>query len=570
MNYDIKDIPFSRRGSYFAVSYLAQHQAIFIRDVHGGDESPSELFEIVVEGQSDLTSQDFQSQYRIETTETMCKLIRRDNPADYLALILPTAEQLRVKVTGLEVTLKAHKVRYDSLNQLNQTTYEYISYKKETKYQLILTGSQSVVDAAWYRVGNPTITISLDGRDEPQELVISNYQVVPKEGNEPCLSFETAHQLVAQDYQEWVRHSLKVPTAYQKGQELATYIIWSSIVRPVGQLTRESVYMSKNWMQNIWSWDNCFNAMGIAANHPELAFAQFQVFIDHQDASGVYPDFINDKFVSYNCCKPPIHAWAYEQLMAVNPYFSQPSQLAVIYDSLVKATNFWLNYRMSDLGLPYYTHGNDSGWDNASVFHQELPVISPDLSAYLIQQLDCLASWAEQLGKDDSLHWQQLADQFTEQLLAQLYDGEQFVARSYRTGEVIEERQSLLLRLPLVISYRLPERIVGQLVQQLINQFEGPFGLRTEAITSPHYQVDGYWLGPIWAPESFIFFDAFRRNGRTDIAKRLAQKYCQLANENGMAENYNPETGAGNDDLSFTWTSSVFLLLGNYLESDND
>nr|WP_283808937.1 trehalase family glycosidase [Vagococcus allomyrinae] len=222
---------------------------------------------------------------------------------------------------------------------------------------------------------------------------------------------------------------------------------------------------------------------------------------------------------------------------------------------------------MSDHGLPYYTHGNDSGWDNASIFHQGLPVISPDLSGYLIQQMDILGRWAKQLGRsDDSERWQQLADQLTEQLLKVLYDGDHFMARSYRTGEPIEESHSLLLCLPLVISYRLPESLVTRLIQRIITQFEGPFGLQTEAKDSPHYQVDGYWLGPIWAPASFIFFDAFRRSGHLEIAKRLAQKYCQLANEHGMAENYNPETGAGNDDLAFTWTSSVFLLLGNYLK----
>lgn len=566
MNYDIKDIPFSRRGSYFAVSFLSKQQAMFIRDVHGGDESPSELFELIVEGHSDLSSETFQAQYVVEATETLFKISRRCNQSDYVAIILPTAEQLRIKVAGLTVTLKAHKGRYDSLNQLNSTTYEYISYKKETKYQLQLTWSHIQVDAPWYRVGNPKVSFRLDGRQEVQELIMTNYHVVFKEPDDTLPTFERAHQLVVQEYQAWLNSSLKVPEKYQKGQAMANYIIWSSIVRPVGQLTRESVYMSKNWMQNIWSWDNCFNAMGVAASHPELAFNQFQVFIDHQDESGVYPDFINDKYVSYNCCKPPIHAWAYEQLIAVHPYFSQPEQLSVIYDSLVATTNFWLTHRLSDQGLPYYTHGNDSGWDNASLFHQGLPVVSPDLSAYLIQQLDILGKWSKQLGRKDNQDWQRLGDQLTKRLLEDLYDGQQFIARSYRTGEAIDERGSLLLCLPLVIGYRLPESIQSRLIEQITTQFEGPFGLQTETKSSPHYQVDGYWLGPIWAPESFIFFDAFRRNGQTEIAKRLAQKYCQLANEHGMAENYNPETGEGNDDLSFTWTSSVFLLLGNYLK----
>lgn len=571
MNYEISDIPFSRRGSYFAVSYLAQHKAIFIRDVHGGDDSPSELFELVLDDQgSDMLSQSFKGCYTIETDETHLRLASKEKPEQSVTIIMPQPDQLRLQVVGLNLKLKARKVRYDSLNQLTDTRYEYISYKKETKFLLEMVGDQIHVEAPWYRVGNPSIEIEMKGNEGPQEIILRNYQIVPPLKVEALPTFEAAHRSVQTEYQSWLEDSLKVPSTYQKGHDLANYIIWSSIVRPVGQLTQEAVYMSKNWMQNIWSWDNCFNAMGIGANHPELAFAQFQVFIDHQASSGVYPDFINDKYVSYNCCKPPIHAWAYEQLIQGNAYFGEPAQLEVIYKSLVASTSFWLTHRMTDSGLPYYTHGNDSGWDNASIFHHGLPVITPDLCAYLIQQLDLLSKWAQELGKEESAQWRQLADQLTARLLRELYVDQQFVARSGRTGEIIPEYQSLILCLPLVIAYRLPPEVVTGLKARIVTEFEGPFGLRTEASSSPHYQVDGYWLGPIWAPETYLFFDAFRRNGDLEVAKRLAEHYCQLATEHGMAENYNPETGTGNDDLSFTWTSSVFLLLGNYLRGLDD
>jgi hypothetical protein len=54
MELDIRETPFSRRGSYFAISYLTQTKSLWIRDVHGGDESPSTLFELFIDGSSNI------------------------------------------------------------------------------------------------------------------------------------------------------------------------------------------------------------------------------------------------------------------------------------------------------------------------------------------------------------------------------------------------------------------------------------------------------------------------------------------------------------------------------------
>ena len=45
---------------------------------------------------------------------------------------------------------------------------------------------------------------------------------------------------------------------------------------------------------------------------------------------------------------------------------------------------YWLNHRLDEeTGLPYYLHGNDSGWDNSSLFDEGVPLIAPDLAAFL-------------------------------------------------------------------------------------------------------------------------------------------------------------------------------------------
>ena len=127
-----------------------------------------------------------------------------------------------------------------------------------------------------------------------------------------------------------------------------------------GFLKRETMYMSKNWMCNVYSWDHCFNAIALAQRDPALAWDQFMVLFDHQSAAGRLPDSVNDSEVVDNFCKPPIHGWALHK-MRERMTLTRPMQ-AEAYDKLARWTLWWLNCRDRDGdGLCEYTHGNDSG-----------------------------------------------------------------------------------------------------------------------------------------------------------------------------------------------------------------
>ncbi len=82
--------------------------------------------------------------------------------------------------------------------------------------------------------------------------------------------------------------------------ELATYVLWSATVAPAGVLGRPAVLMSKHWMDKVWSWDHCFNALALAVGDPGLARHQFQLPFDHQDATGALPDSVTHSEVLHN------------------------------------------------------------------------------------------------------------------------------------------------------------------------------------------------------------------------------------------------------------------------------
>lgn len=550
MKLDIREIPFSRFGSYFCVSKEKDSEEIFIRDVHGGDDAPSKLFKL------DILQNGFVKEFEVQATETSLRLSLLEDMEKYAEIIIPEEDELHFEVKGVEVRLQASKVKYDTLHEFEDGMYEYHIYPKELKLMLLALSGEMTVTAPWNVIGNDFIDIRMrDGH-----FVIESYRTVYQK--KEYASFKDGKEKVERLYDEWVNHMKNRSNEYKSSIERASYITWSSIVHPHGILNDYAMYMSKLWMYNIWSWDNCFNALHLGAKYPELAYAQLKIFIDTQDESGAYPDFVNDKFVSYNCIKPPIFAYVYEKLMEVNDYFKDKDKLREIYDSTKNVMKYFDLYRTYEGRLPHYKHGNDSGWDNASLFHKGMPVESPDLASFLIRTYDILSRFAKILGEAAEVkRFTERADSLFDLLMERLYDKDGFFGRYGKQAEKIDIRSSLILRLPVLIGYRLDREIMDQLVADLEENFETTYGLATEMLTSPYYKENGYWLGPIWAPVTYLFFDSLVSNGYRETGKRIRDKFLNLTLAGGMAENFDPQSGRGLVDTSFTWTSSVFLEL---------
>lgn len=550
MKLNIKEIPFSRFGSYFCVSKELDTNEVYIRDVHGGDDAPSKLFKL------DLLQDGVEQEFDIAATETSLRFFLVKDTEKYAEINIPEEDELHIEANGVEVRLQASKVKYDTLHEYKDGMYEYHIYPKELKLMISKLSGEMSVDAPWNVIGNDYIDIRISNG----HFVIESYRTVfkPKE----YASFQAGKEKVEHLYQEWVENNTEKNEVYQASIDRAAYITWSSIVHPDGLLKNYAMYMSKLWMYNIWSWDNCFNALHIGAKYPELSYSQLKIFMDAQDESGVYPDFVNDKFVSYNCIKPPVFAYAYEKLMEVNDYFKEESRLREVYESTKKVMLYFDLYRTYEGRLPHYKHGNDSGWDNSSLFHSGMPVEAPDLTSFLIRTYDILTKFAGLLGEEEEAkQFTGKADTLFSLLMERLHDEDGFFGRVGKDAKKIDTRSSLILRLPVLIGYRLEKQIMDQLVDDLVENFETKYGFATEMPSSPLYKENGYWLGPIWAPVTYLFIDSLKSFGYGEVGERIKEKYLNLTLVGGMAENFDPHSGKGLVDTSFTWTSSVFLSL---------
>lgn len=343
--------------------------------------------------------------------------------------------------------------------------------------------------------------------------------------------------------------------------ELAAYLVWSATVRPAALVTRPAVLMSKHWMDKVWSWDHCFNALALAPGCPELAWDQYHLPFDHQDESGALPDSVTHSEVLHNFVKPPIHGWAFGHLRRRLGMPLGRAELTETYDRLRRWTDFWLTARRAPgAELPHYQHGNDSGWDNATTFDPERVVVSADLSAFLVLQLRELATLATDLRRpSEARQWMTAADAAQAAMLDQLWTGDRFVARGVDTGNTWDS-SSLLDLMPIVLGEHLPDDISDVLAAR-IEAHLTPHGLATELPASPHYLSDGYWRGPIWAPATILIEDGLRRAGHHRLADDISTRFRALCENHGFAENFDAHTGAGLRDRAYTWTASSYLLL---------
>jgi glycogen debranching enzyme len=356
------------------------------------------------------------------------------------------------------------------------------------------------------------------------------------------------------------------PDALRSTADLMAYVQWSALVAPEGHLRRPAVLMSKNHMTNVWSWDHCFNALALMPHAPALAWDQFLLPFDHQDAAGALPDSVNDKSIVRSFTKPPIHGWTLRGLLERDHIrFLTPERLGEVYGPLSRWTRWWLTFRDADGdGVPQYNHGNDSGWDNSTAFDAGFPLEGPDLSAFLVLQMDALADLARRLDRpDEAAQWTQDADTLLDRLMAHSWRGDRFLAPRSGDHADADAGDSLLPFLPLALGDRLPGEARGPLRAGLLTpgRFLCDYGLATEALTSPQHEADGYWRGPVWAPPVLLLADGLRRMGEDAAARDIAARFCRAVAESGAAENFHARTGAGLRDRAYTWTASVFLIL---------
>jgi hypothetical protein len=562
MKIDLHSIPFSRRGSYIAFNHVSgprvRKGGLYLRSVRGLSARRECLrLELFDRGEP------------VDYKETVSpSLLRLEAKAGHVDICFAEPKVVRVRGEGVGLCLSADaRGACDNAIERADGRWQINLYRPRIKYMLTPLDGMLAVDAPW-RVAKCEHIAAVFLPDARTGTFACAIEEVPREWKKRDYSedFDDCCRAVEREFQHFLKGMPKLPPKLHAAGELLAYNLWSSVVAPDGLLRRQAVLMSKLKMTNVWSWDNCFNAMALAYGSPDLAWDQFMTPIDHQDETGVLPDSVNDATATWNFCKPPIHGWALRLMMKRTKAVTK-ARLREAYGPLWRLTDWWFDCRDDDGdGVPQYNHGNDSGWDNATIFDAGAPVEAPDLSAFLVIQMDVLSEVAALLGrKRDAARWKQRAGALLKKMLEHSWRGDRFVAPRSGSHHVAEAGDSLLPFVPIVLGKRLPKKVRDKLVAGLrrSGRFLTRHGPATESPKSDLYEPDGYWRGPIWAPATMILVEGLAESGQKALAHEISRRFCKTVARSGPAENFDALTGQGLRDRAYTWTSSVFLVLAH-------
>ncbi|GAB2745234.1 amylo-alpha-1,6-glucosidase [Streptomyces bullii] len=560
-SFSVHDIPFSTYGSWFDISPVVAEKT-YAEDLHlvshqNGMHAVLRLVPLD-------TATGHRADTRVEATPG---LLTWTGTAGRVDLAYESPDTIRLRGTGLNISVFAAAQALTPFSgtyfyrEPGTEAYVFTSYETGRRYRItVLSGTVTETPGAQALGSADRGVIAGAEAGADWEVAIEEYETARR----PYTSTTGFDQIVAAARTAFAAFTDTIApwrSSATPAAELAAYVLWSATVGPKGFVTRPAVLMSKHWMDKVWSWDHCFNALALAPGRPELAWDQFCLPFDHQDETGALPDSVTHSEVLHNFVKPPIHGWAFGHLRRRLPVPLTPAQLTEAYDRLSRWTDFWLTARRAPgTTLPHYQHGNDSGWDNATTFDPERVVVTADLAAFLILQLRELAALARELGlRDDARRWNRTADATQDAMLSELWTGDRFAARSVGTGDSWTSA-SLLDLMPIALGEHLPGDISAVLADR-IEAHLTPHGLATEQPTSPHYLADGYWRGPIWAPSTVLVEDGLRRAGHQHLADEISARFRALCETNGFAENFDALTGTGLRDRAYTWTASSYLVL---------
>lgn len=550
---DITKVPFTRYGCRLSVTTVSSTSPLRVVNVH-------QMF-----GEDQALMVDF---------------TRGGRPVDYLVTATPSAitvasdagrarlfvqsdDGLAIESDGLEVELLALDSKRDVRKPSPLAEIPIITAQSTDTRKVIdiRCGDLATLDVLRGKadVRTDRVTISPDCGRSLSLLRIG--RSVPE--GVPTIDVEPG---IAESAAEWEAFLAKMPPAPEdrrKQAEAAWHVLWSSFIRAGGVLPYDSMFVNKDFMNGVWSWDHCFHALGIARADFGAAIEQFLLPFALQDGEGKLPDvWKSPDVVFWGILKPPVHGWCLMRLMEMGDI--DRATLERIYGHLVRWTEFWFSHRDDDGdGVPNYSaNGCDSGMDNATVFDSGARMECPDLSAYLVLQMKALAVVARKLGDDAAaMTW----DERAERLLAALYEhcwrGDRFVCVTSGTHEFDAAPTALLPLMPIALGELLDKDKFELCVAELERRFLTPYGIASEDPKSPKYEIDSYWRGPIWASSTCLIVDGLRRGGREDLAKEIARRYCDMMRypAGGTFECHDALNGSGLRAPGFSWTAAVSL-----------
>ena len=397
--------------------------------------------------------------------------------------------------------------------------------------------------------------------------------------NEAYAPFDDCVKKIEADFAEFRGNYPEVPRQYRDMAEKAAWLVWTYRMGPRGSLKHTVVYQHKLFMNRAFGWHHCFHAMAMKNNVRE-AWNMLLTMFDYQNEKGQMPDNVSDinQYV-WVSSKPPVHGWAIDYILKNFDTSSlDSSDYLELYVKLEKYAKWWLEHHdHAGKGIPSYYHCDESGYDEATLFYNGLPVQSPDLLANLALLCEGIGKLAERCGKDAD-PWQAKSGKLIDYLVNVMWDGDQFVSIMTATGEKYKCGSVAQLQ-PIMLGNRLPKHIVDRLARRLTDRDEylTEAGIATEHLQSERQIIRAFTKGAVVAPTQMLIVQGLWDSGHRDEARLIASRFLNALLDHGLVlglHNYRREPVLWNPierektpyavGFAFqSWVASIFLLMAH-------
>jgi len=301
----------------------------------------------------------------------------------------------------------------------------------------------------------------------------------------------------------------------------------------------DSAFISQIWKH--WDWET--------ANEINMALIDQQL--------GDRLPHVVATFTESDLTQPPVMSWA--QLANLEWYSdeSQRSQIAETFYPQLRRYNRWLyNHRRLANDLYFWQHPYESGIDNSPRFSSRdeyefldtTCLASPDISAYVVLQNECLAKIAGILGHfEEQQQMLDHADRIRQQMNDYLWDEEEqnYFDRNIKTQEFVRS-STIASLIPLWAGVPDSAR-AKQLLTKILDpdQFNTTIPLPTVSLSDKDFAND-MWRGPVWVNTAMAVIRGMRRYGFEEEAGEIAFRlvdgiYRTYVNTQKFHEFYDPQ-----------------------------
>jgi hypothetical protein len=384
--------------------------------------------------------------------------------------------------------------------------------------------------------------------------------------------YAEAKKDMREDWESFYAAMPKFAEPYEQGRERAEYTLWSLLTDPTMGIDHTMIVMIG---QEIASqWQVCQNAVALEP-HLDISLSLLMGPLDRVSPYGQFSDLYNDVTTVTQMIKPPVHGWSILQLMKYRDLKKEltPAQLEEMYKAISAWGRWFLDCRDEDGdGLPAFEHGDETGFDDCTLFIDHMQMASPDLSAYLVLLYEALGKLAALLDKpQEGAQWEKTSKDMLETMLAKQWDGEHFVGVVPWTGEKVFSG-SLVHYIPAVLGNRLPKEVLDKLADDLTEEgvFLSPWGLSMERMDSDWFEATGRSIarGNIVPPGMLFICAGLLESSRRDAGRLIADRYCTALKDFGMPFLIHPILGNTFGFAGGSWPACVYTILGRMLTED--